>query len=382
MGRRPTGTVEPLRSSIRLKFTHLGTRCVETMNLAPTPANIKTAERLLARIIQAIEGGFYRRQDFFEGVGTANKETFGAYADEWLKTLTKERSTRRSYRTAINATWRPALGDMPLVQIRYSDIQKALAAKAQEVSGKTINNALIPLRGIFKTAIRDGLILKDPSEGIENQKHQAAEPDPFEPEERDAILAHMATAYPAPVLNYYEFAFFTGLRPSEQIALTWGDVDWRRRKVRVSRAIVDWEEKGTKTNKVRDVDLNDAALAALTRQKAHTFMKGVEHPIFNNPVTGKPWPDEQVQRRRYYTPALRALGLRHRDAYQTRHTFATALLMGGINPAWIAKQLGHTNTGMVFKVYTRWIDGADKGAEAARANEILSNNRPRRDAQH
>jgi hypothetical protein len=41
------------------------------------------------------------------------------------------------------------------------------------------------------------------------------------------------------------------------------------------------------------------------------------------------------------------------------------------------RQLGHASTAMVFKAYARWIEGADKGAEAAKANAILSSNRPR-----
>ena len=57
--------------------------------------------------------------------------------------------------------------------------------------------------------------------------------------------------------------------------------------------------------------------------------------------------------------------------YQTRHTFASILLMGGINPAYIAKQLGHATTAMVHKVYAKWIDRADKGAEASRANAVM-----------
>lgn len=379
MGRRATGTVEPLRTSIRLKFTWQGARCVETLDLPPTPANIKAANRLMERVQGAILSGSYRREDYFEGAAPRSSQTFADYAKEWLETLTGEKSTRRAYRTAINATWNPAFGDVPLAQIRFSDVKKAIASKAKTASGKTVNNALIPLRAVFEMARKDGLIATNPAEGIENLAHQAAQPDPFERDEMDALLAYMAAKYPEPVWSYYEFALNTGLRPSEQIALCWGDIDWKRRKARVNKARVDWQNKGTKTNRERDVDLSDAALAALTRQKVHTFMKDPEGPIFHNPITGRPWPDEQVQRRRYFTPALRALGLRHRDAYQTRHTFATLLLMGGVNPAYIAKQLGHANTGMLFKVYGRWIDGADRGAEAAKLNAILSTKSPRRE---
>lgn len=377
MGRRATGTIEPLRASIRLKFTVGGARCVERLELTPTPANLKAAARLMERIQGSILNGAYRREDYFQGAGPRSTDTFASYADAWLDTLTVEKSTKRSYRTALNATWKPAFGDLPLSQIRYSDVKKAVAAKAKAASGKTVNNALIPLRAVFEMAAKDGLITADPTDGVENLAHQAAQPDPFERDEMDAILAHMAAKFPDPVLNYFEFAFHTGMRPSEIIALTWGDIDWNRRRARVSKARVDWEDKGTKTNRVRDVDLSDGALSALTRQKKHTLLKDPEGPIFNNPNTGRPWPDEQVQRRRYFNPTLRALGLRHRDAYQTRHTFASVALMGSVNPSYIAKQLGHTNPQMLFRVYGRWIDGADKGAEAAKLNALLSNNCPR-----
>jgi len=70
-------------------------------------------------------------------------------------------------------------------------------------------------------------------------------------------------------------------------------------------------------------------------------------------------------------PTLKAVGLRHRDCYQTRHTFATTALMAGVNPAYIARQLGHTNMGMLLKHYARWIDGADKGREATLVNKLF-----------
>lgn len=373
MGRRATGTVEPRKTNIRLKFTHDGRRCVEPLDLPPTPPNIKAAQRLLAKILGAIEAGYYRRDDFFESSRPEAAQTFKEYAEEWLKTLTVEKSTLRSYRTALAASWYPTLGDKRLLQIRYTDLTKTIADRSKQVSGKTINNHLIVLRAVFETAVADNLIDEraNPTAKLKNLKHQAPEPDPLEVEEKEAVLEHLRTRHHEQIWNYYDFAFHTGLRPSEQIALRWPDIDWRRRKAKISRARVDWEEKGTKTNTVREIDLNGRALAALTRQKVHTFMKRPNDEVFENPLTGRPWPDEQRQRRLYWTPTLRALQMRHRDAYQTRHTFATTLLMGGVNPAYIARQLGHASLAMVFKVYTRWIDGADKGAQAAMANAVL-----------
>lgn len=385
MGRRGTGTVEPLRSSIRLKFTLHGTRRVENLRLPPTPANIKAATRLMESIQRAIQNGNYRRGDFFEGSGQPSAtQTFKEYAEEWMKTKVIAKSTRDSYEVALSASWNGPLGDKRLGEIRYSDITKAMSARAEKVSGKTINNHLIVLRGVFDTAVKDELIAKDPTAGVKNLSHQSPDPDPFDREERDAILARMQEKFGGQVWNYFVFAFDTGLRPSEQILLGWPDIDWKRRKAKISKARVSGEEKGTKTSTVREVDLSDAAIAALERQKAFTFLKRPDGPIFENPETGKPWNDLQVQRRRYFGPTLTALKIRHRDMYQTRHTFATLLLMGSVNPTYISKQLGHANTGMLFKVYGTWIEGADRGAEAAKANALLgqlSTNCPREEGQ-
>jgi len=367
MGRRPTGTVEPRASSIRLKFTHLGKRQVEGLDLAPTPANIKAAERLLGRIQAAIGAGIYRREDFFESASKASAiQTFGQYAEQWLATLTVEHGTLKHYQAAIRNVWIPALGDKLLSRVLPSDIKTVIATRAKTVTGKTINNDLIPLRQALEAAVDDGLLAANPAAKIKNLKHQKPTPDPFTAEEMEAILADLKARAPAEVWAYFEFAFLTGLRPSEMIAVKWGKVDWARSQIRIDTAKTYGREKGTKTGTIRDVDLTPRALEALVAMKAFTFMKGLDCPIFANPATGLPWATDEYQRVTYFTPALKRLGIRHRGAVQTRHTFATTGLMGGINPAYIARQMGHANTAMLFTVYSRWIDSADGGREAAK----------------
>jgi len=52
---------------------------------------------------------------------------------------------------------------------------------------------------------------------------------------------------------------------------------------------------------------------------------------------------------------LRHLGLAKRRPYQMRHTAATLWLASGEAPEWIARQLGHANTQMLFSVYSRFV---------------------------
>lgn len=48
-------------------------------------------------------------------------------------------------------------------------------------------------------------------------------------------------------------------------------------------------------------------------------------------------------------------GLKARNPYQTRHTYATLLLAAGESPEWIANQMGHTTATMLFRVYSRYV---------------------------
>lgn len=375
MGRKRPGTgVEPLKSCIRVRFRWNGRLYRETLQLQPTSANIKAAERLMARVHQEIDLGVFDYESTFpkgDAKPDRNKYAgFKTYAKEWLATLVVEKSTMSDYVSAINNVWSPAFGERQLKSIKPSEIKKVIADRAKQVSGKTINNNVIPLRGIFEMALDDELIDRSPLERIKSQKHQKREPDPFDREETERILTYMHERYDEQVCNWYEFAFGTGMRPSEQIVVQWRDVDWKRQSIRVERARVRAVEKSTKTRTVRDVDLTPRMMAVLRRQKAHSFMRGLDSPIFINPVTNTPWPDVQDQRKLYFHPALRALGIRSRDAYQTRHTYATTALMGGVNPAYIARQLGHKSAAMLFRHYSKWIDHADYGREAAKLNQI------------
>lgn len=79
-----------------------------------------------------------------------------------------------------------------------------------------------------------------------------------------------------------------------------------------------------------------------------------------------PWRNEEALRKRWGTLLKRA-GVRYRNPYQTRHTFASTLLSGGCDPKWLAAQLGHETTEMLDRTYGKWIRQgmADRGEISA-----------------
>jgi integrase len=221
----------------------------------------------------------------------------------------------------------------------------------------------------MELAFLDGIIEINPTLRIKNAKVQKQPPDPLTAEEVDRVLWHMSKYNPQ-IVNAFEFAFFTGMRPSELISLQWGDIDFEAGLARVQRARTFQEEHETKKFSVRDVELNSRAMDALRRQKPHTFLKGKY--IFENPVRGLRYSEERPLRENYWHPTLKALGIRERVFYQTRHTYATMLLMCGNNPMWVSKQLGHTNMSMPMTVYSKWINGADKSVERNKIDLFFS----------
>lgn len=378
MARTGSG-VEIRASSIRIKFVLNGETVRERLAVPPTPANIKYATRLAADIRRAIAQGTFTFAEFFPESVRGDTNTFGYVAGQWLDSKGQlEDATRDQYRNAV-AFWKGLLGaDEPMRALTYK-VLSAKIGKHPWASAKSANNYLIALRGIFAFEYSGARAAENPTIGIKNFKVVKKLPDPLTVDERDAILEEMQVRRDPRVWAYFTFAFFTGMRPEEIIALQWGDIDFAHKIARVQRVRTfrGSEREGSKTHTVRDVDLVQRAMTALAVMKPYTYLKSAD--VFENPVTGAPWHDERSQRDHYWTPTLKRLGIRHRRAYNTRHTYATAALMAGVKPPYIAAQLGHTNTKMLFEKYARWITLADEGRER-KALEIAFSQQPEKRA--
>ena len=107
----------------------------------------------------------------------------------------------------------------------------------------------------------------------------------------------------------------------------------------------------TKTDSsVREIQMSQPVIDAL---KAQYKVTGEGEFVFCNAV-GNPLSVHNVTKRVWY-PILRYLGLPERRPYQARHTAATLWLASGEAPEWIARQMGHSSTEMLFKVYSRYV---------------------------
>jgi integrase len=374
VGRAKIEGVEVRETSIRVKFTFQGKQVREPVildgaPLAPTPANIKYAARLVIQVKKEIAAGIFDYRATFpdsknapKASGRTGDELFYDLIDRWHELLELKASTKSQYRRHKDLFWKVHMENKPIRSFVHSDIKKALQQGTWS-SNKSRNNQLSIIRSVFDLAVLDKQISTNPCDGLDYGKVQKPKPDPFTQDEVRIILAELQTKYDVQIHNIYQFQFYAGLRTSEVIALKWANVDLNKKTVLIDSVnVYDEDQDTTKTMETRVVRLNSQSMAAIESQKALTYEAGQE--VFHDPYYSAPWQYARITDSHFWAPTLKRLGIRHRRPYNTRHTYATLGLMSGLNPAYMAKQMGHSLE-MFFKVYADWINGDDDDRQMA-----------------
>lgn len=358
-------------STINISFTYKGLRCREPLsNLEINSKNIKYAERLLGEIHNKIEKGIFSYVEYFPksarlsilGIKRTERH-IKEYLIEYLticETKGLSPSTIVGYKKCSSA-----LSD--LHEISVTELTPAILKnwiQNQTTSLKTIRNQLSFLRSAIDEAITDGLIKINPVNLVTASRYQSYKNskldkeyivDPLSPNEIETLLSSTKNEQ---WKNLFQFAINTGLRSSELCAVKWSDIDFVNKIAHISAASVVGIIKGTKTKSGnRKVDLNEHAINALLSQKRFTFMKSAE--IFEDPKTSKPWAGADAIRKKAWIPTLKKAGIRYRNPYQTRHTFATMHISRGANLFWLASQMGHKGPEMLFRHYGSYLSEYD-----------------------
>lgn len=213
----------------------------------------------------------------------------------WLEAKRKHvaSSTFEGYRKIITMRLVPQFGEVMVVDFKRKALKDWL--DTLEVGNKTLSNIQSCLRSALNDAVDEEILELNPLAGWTYARKEAParedDVDPFTPEEQRAILAS-ATGQ---ARNLIQFALWTGMRTSELVALDWGDVDWLRGEIRVSKAMTQaagGEAEVTKTTSGRrSIKLLAPAMEALKAQKAFTFLADAE--VFQNPRTLERWAGDQ-----------------------------------------------------------------------------------------
>lgn len=341
-----------------LSFSAAGVRYRESIGLPVSRPNIKHAEQRLQAIKYEISVGAFDYLKHFPNSRKAEKlrKSSGAsllvadLLNDWLRRAKDHcaYSTLKGYASVINYHLIPHFGAMTISELTPTMISDWLAGL--QISGKRKRNILTPLRQALDEALYEGLIDKNPLHRVKSPKHRTREPDPFTEQEVEALLGAMEGVG----RNFYWFAFETGLRTSELIGLRWEDVNLDAGTIFVCRACVSGRIKETKTSSgLRTVPLSESAINCLIDLRSRST--NGDGFVFFDPKSNKRWKTDQFPRKRVWKPAIEKASVKYRNPYQTRHTYASKLLSKGENPLKVAHYMGHSDWGMIRKVYGRWL---------------------------
>ena len=230
-------------------------------------------------------------------------------------------------------------------------------------SQDTVKRLLVQLSAACEWAVKSGLADTNKFDGlavdIKIQKNQSEEYeiDTFTAQERDLIIEGFASNkfsryksenshFHASYAPYVKFIFYTGCRPSEAIALTWGDIDNRfvyfnKGAVTAGKAGIIKKE-GLKTQWERRFSINNQLAEILAQIKPENaqptdLVFGRECGKYLN----------QHSFRQVWRKVLDGLGLRFRTPYQTRHTFITMQIAAGESATRVGKWVG--NSGAIIE---------------------------------
>lgn len=371
-------TVRKETGKLVMDFTYRNVRCREQTALPDTPHNRKRVQGVLDKIKKAQDDGSFKYRDYFPESALASRfdpvvvvavseplgqvvqddsPLFHDFTNQWVEEHRIEwrRSHIRSLLSTLNSRLIPHFGQKVVSSITKSDIlaYRATLAKVkgrgdkEGLSPKRINEIIGTLCQIMDEAA-DRFEFTTPTTNIKRLRVRKVDVDPFSLQDVQSILATVRPDY----RHYFTVRFFTGMRTGEVHGLKWRYVDFDRRLILVRETFVLGEDEYTKTDgSQRDIQMSQPVFEALAQQYEVTGK--LSDYVFCN-LMGAPLDNKNFTDRIWY-PLLRHLGLEERRPYQMRHTAATLWLAAGEAPEWIARQLGHTSTEMLFKVYSRYV---------------------------
>ncbi|MBU1925018.1 MAG: tyrosine-type recombinase/integrase, partial [Candidatus Omnitrophica bacterium] len=221
--------------------------------------------------------------------------------------------------------------------------------KEQEAANKTINFEIGCLRAIFYLAKSWGYIKENPAVGVKRLKEDTHKKPRFLTMEEVKLLLENCGDDLYPIFHTF---LNTGMRKSELEHLEWKDIDFIRKKIKI-RVKDTWRPKSSE----REIPINEGLIELLTKHKKTKQGTLVFHRDDGQPI-------EPNSLRKKLMTLTKNLGFPDVTKLHTlRHTFASYLVMKGVDLPTVKKLLGHSSIDMTM-IYSHLSDEhVDKAVE-------------------
>lgn len=319
------------------------------------------------------------------GLIVGDTTTVNEWAKTWITTYKAglRNNTLQGYRNAYNNHILPHIATMKLQDIRpvhVRQVMKAAAPYSEDLQHKILNT----MRQLFTTARQNGLMLKDPTEGIKVTPHARPQKKKFLTlDEQNALISVLEPLEDRRPLCFVALCLYCGLRREEALGLQWGDI--KDGKLTVNRA-------STFLNNQPDPNQE---LKNKTSHRAIPIPQRLQSILEKHPRTGlylltcaDGRPLTQASFQTMWSKVTQAAPCEVRP-HQLRHSYCSNLYRAGIDLKTAQYLMGHATIQMTANVYThmekddasasliqleRYLDGeADTSSDFLKSSQKLVN---------
>lgn len=320
-----------------------------------------------------------------------HKLTVGEWLDTWLRDY-KEPKLRPisydSYAMLIRLHIKPALGHVPLKDLRPDQVQRLYNAKRDAgLSPRTIRYIHTVLHGALKQAMKTQLVGRNVTEATELPSGKTRTMRPLTLEQVQQFLAAVRDDR---LFAAVFLALGTGLRRGELLGLRWQDLDLDAGVLHVRQTLVRVgnHEGGTGDRKTRlifqapkteqsrrVIPIPGQIIETLRRHKARQAEERLllgeayeDQGLVFCQANGRPIDPRNFTRS--FERLLKQAGVPRIRFHDGRHTFATLMLELGEAPKTVQTMLGHTKISTTLDIYSHVSLDLERKA-AARLNAVL-----------
>jgi site-specific recombinase XerD len=275
-----------------------------------------------------------RKSEVLQGVKLpetlrAKKVSFNDLAKDALE---YSKMHKRSYGDDVirMAKLQESFADRAAESITPQEIERWLSSKTK-LKPATLNRYRALLCLTYRLAVQNGKVASNPARLVRQRPENNGRIRFLSAEEEASLRAVVQEDCPHH-LPELELAINTGMRMGEQYNLTWDCVDFERRLLTLPR---------TKNSETRHVPLNDPAIAAL---RAAQSMGNGQPCLFLNRF-GQPL----KRPREWFDAAVRKARLSDFTWHCIRHTFASRLVMAGVDLRTVQELMGHKTISMTVR---------------------------------
>lgn len=359
--------------------------------------------RWVARLPLGYEGGRRRRKDYYgrtrrevqeklnrgladlhRGVMPSRDErlTVSAFLESWIRdnvAPSVRPSTLRTYEYIVRVHLVPTLGRTPLVRLSPQDVQRVVNEKARSgLSPRSVSHVRAVLRAALNDAMKWDLVVRNVAVNVDLPRIPRYEVQALAPGDARAVLAAVGNDRLGPL---YAVTLALGLRQGEALGLSWADVDFDGRVVRIRRALQKigghWQLVEPKTERSRrKLPLPEPTVAELRRWHAHQLVERLaagsewqETGLVFTTSLGRPLDGPNVTH--HLKKLLQLAGLPTMRFHDLRHGLATLMLSQGESPRVVMETLGHSQISLTLNTYTHVIPSLQREA-ADRVGAVLA----------